>query len=37
MDSVSPNIVSEEKSDWVEILQKHTYGQSVGTVKKWFG
>ena len=28
---------SEEKADWAEILQKHAYGQSTGTVNKCFG
>ena len=26
----------DEKSDWADILQKHAYGHSAGTVKKWF-
>ncbi len=34
MHSVSPNIISEEKSDWADILQKRAYGQSTGTVKQ---
>ncbi len=27
----------EEKSDRAEIVQKHAYGQSAGTVEKCFG
>ena len=33
---LSPHIV-KKKSDRAEILQKHAYGQSTMTVKKWFG
>ncbi len=26
----------DDMLDWADILQKHTYGQFPGTVKKWF-
>ncbi len=35
--ALSVAICGEEKSDWAEILQTHTYGHSLGQGKNSFG
>ncbi len=37
LDQTSLKYFLYSKSNWADILQKHAYEQSTGTVKKWFG